>query len=1115
MREELIAELIKDLVGPRYEEEELDDRPVGWYTAGILFPKNTELTPEDGDTLEAGNADEEDSDETSNTQVSIASFKQNSIGISCQVRPDVKEIIVDAEYAKYAQMREKGEKSRKWVRRSVKVSRTLQIPSGTNSGSYLINDEAEVLWAVNEGEKYRVLTVFLYNIADLAGKGEVRRDDDDDADDRDIIDLVNELCIFQPRITLRSIDNKSPFNDRGLDLYPESLDEDANLLNLLYRNKSVYAKGFNCAAVWDLAHSEPMFVHTEIIPVYKAKGVSWSSDEEGRPKDIDMYDLAYATKPEQILALLETIPSLYERWINHIENEINSIQKQYPSLARTAEENILKCKAAAKRIRDGISLLNERPDVFEAFVFANRAMLLQRAHYSYALSRFRGTRELGTRPEPREKGKHFWRPFQLAFILLNLRGISDPSSRDRDTADLLWFPTGGGKTEAYLGLSAFTLALRRISGRSTSSKGAGVAVIMRYTLRLLTIQQFQRAAALICACEKLRRQDMKSWGEEPFLIGLWVGRKSTPNTFEEALEALGKLRAGSNLAETNPIQMSFCPWCGHGIDYGNYYADRGRRWIVVYCGNPSCEFTGSGPKEVYNALPVLTVDEDIYRRCPSMLIGTVDKFARMPWRPLTGSIFGYVDRYCEKHGYFTASENHPTFHNEFGKKISVYSIDHLQGPDLIIQDELHLISGPLGTMVGLYETAVEYLSTRQTSKITFKPKVIVSTATVRGVRQQVQKLFNRSDTETFPPPGIDAADTFFWRETEKGGRIFVGVSAPSTSMKTAVLRIYASLLQKVQELKQSGKTVKEIDPYWTLVGYFNSKRELGGTLRLLEDDVVKRIDDIVRLVEDHGNFEKRTIKKEELTSRKGSSEIPEILAALENDMNSPNSIDVLLATNMISVGVDVDRLGLMVVNGQPKNSAEYIQAVGRIGRKPDAPGLVVTLYNAYRPRDLSHYENFIGYHSMLQRYVDYVSLTPFSERALDRALHAVLIAMIRLKIGSMAARTQARSFVRNHPEVQKIVAALETRFLSVEHSDPSQKNYDMFVTELNKILEWWGKLNEDPHSPLAYHKENMFKDPEPKDNLLMINVGEIKSTAKVTPNSMRDVEKEANLYYTG
>ncbi|MGI0016590.1 MAG: helicase-related protein, partial [Nitrososphaera sp.] len=316
----------------------------------------------------------------------------------------------------------------------------------------------------------------------------------------------------------------------------------------------------------------------------------------------------------------------------------------------------------------------------------------------------------------------------------------------------------------------------------------------------------------------------------------------------------------------------------------------------------------------------------------------------MPWRPQSSAIFGFVSRYCPRHGYLTPADGkHNSSHSDRGGRIVVNTIDNLPGPDLVIQDELHLIAGPLGTMVGLYEAAVEHLSSRKVGSTFYGPKVMVSTATVKGVEYQVKKLFNRNSTETFPPPGISAKDSFFWWEVEEGGRKFVGISGPSYSMKTSNLRLYASLLQKALEMKRQG--IGNIDPYWTLVGYFNSRRELGGSLRLLEDDVVRRIDSIVDLIDDHKGFEKRIMSKnKELTGRIDSTEIPIILSDLENTDTSDEAIDVLLATNMISVGVDVDRLGLMVVTGQPKNTAEYIQAVGRVGRKPTAPGLIVTLY---------------------------------------------------------------------------------------------------------------------------------------------------------------------------
>jgi hypothetical protein len=401
----------------------------------------------------------------------------------------------------------------------------------------------------------------------------------------------------------------------------------------------------------------------------------------------------------------------------------------------------------------------------------------------------------------------------------------------------------------------------------------------------------------------------------------------------------------------------------------------------------------------------------------------------------------------------------------------------------------------------------------------YRPKILVSTATVKGVEYQVKKLFNRGGTETFPPPGLDTGDSYFWWEVEEGGRKFVGVSCPSYSVKTASLRIYASVLQKAKELHSIHG--QGIDPYWTLVGYFNSKRELGGALRLLEDDVVRRINDIVNLDGSHSGQQERIIhRKRELTGRIPSSEIPLVLAALEKRVDH-DAIDVLFATNMIAVGVDVDRLGMMIVLGQPKNTAEYIQAVGRVGRRPDAPGLIITLYNPYRPRDLSHYENFIAFHSMLQRFVDPVSITPFSDRAIQRALHAVLISILRLLIPEYSANTSARSFDPDHILVKRAIQAIEQRFLSVEGSDGSKEDFIRFRKELKHVIDWW--MQKRSRSPALKYRSRLRESEKDQgeeeldeiENVLMIDIGEegMFRTAKITPTSMRDVEKESNLYY--
>jgi len=591
-----------------------------------------------------------------------------------------------------------------------------------------------------------------------------------------------------------------------------------------------------------------------------------------------------------------------------------------------------------------------------------------------------------------------WRPFQLAFILMNLPGIVDPHRHDREVVDLLFFPTGGGKTEAYLGLAAFTLVNRRLKNPGYASPG--LSVLMRYTLRLLTLDQLSRAARLICALELERHKDPDSLGPWPFEIGLWVGRAATPNQMGFKGDNNPNSARSKTIAFQNddrkpaPIPLENCPWCGEKfkphsfqlLPNANEPTD-----LRVVCLNRRCDFTRNQP------LPILAVDEPIYRRLPCFLIATVDKFAAMPWTGLVGAFFGRVDRY-DQNGFYGPCEK------DRGRPLPAPP----QPPDLIIQDELHLISGPMGTMVGLYECALDELCSRVIDGKRVRPKIVASTATVRRAENQIQALFNRREVDIFPPPGPDRRDSFF-AETHPTGksnpRLYLGLAAQGRSLKVVMLRTYLALLGATQKAYDADGGKKNhnnaADPYMTLLGYFNSLRELGGSRRIVEDEVNTRLTGYVnrkRIGQKDGLFVNRTIAYEvvELTSRVPTNEVSEAKRQLALRFHDKDRVDVAIATNMISVGLDITRLGLMVVLGQPKTCAEYIQATSRVGRDPDRPGLVVTLLNIHRPRDRSHFERFEVFHQSFYRTVEATSVTPFSPRALDRGLAGTLVALSRL-----------------------------------------------------------------------------------------------------------------------
>jgi hypothetical protein len=350
-----------------------------------------------------------------------------------------------------------------------------------------------------------------------------------------------------------------------------------------------------------------------------------------------------------------------------------------------------------------------------------------------------------------------------------------------------------------------------------------------------------------------------------------------------------------------------------------------------------------------------------------------------------------------------------------------------------------------------------------------RPKIIASTATIRRAREQVHNVFLRR-VAVFPPPGIDADDSFFARRTPSAtatpGRLYLGVCAPGTRLKAVLIRVYAAFMSAAQVLYEEYGTAA--DPWMTLVGYFNAMRELGGLRRVVEDAIRTRLEHM-----DQRGLARRYIHPfsvEELTSRKDATDIPAILDRLElvfdpqvtaerkrkRETEAPKRgaekwpLDVVLATNMISVGVDVNRLGLMVVAGQPKATAEYIQATSRVGRV--FPGIVCTVYNWARPRDLSHYERFEHYHATFYRQVEALSVTPFSPRALDRGLTGVLASLVRLQGDDFNDNAGAGRITRQHAYVQRSLDAIRRRAGLVKGDVADEALVDAMVQQ--RIDEW-------------------------------------------------------------
>lgn len=1045
----LLADRLQvDLLGPMSEEEILNCRPTDRYLTGILFPGDSETPPEENEVLGSGGGDDDGGGEE--TIPLERTQRHSSAGISFAVRGTggsaAIRITVDAARYKAFWVDETGGRTdaegpasaAQWERRPIQVQPAIDVtitgddPDAIDLAAF--GGEGLVLRVhsatINQERSEFAATIVLIN--DLRSeRGESRR-------------ANQEKHFFQTSVRIRATGSSR------LIARPSRRSGEDEDLRLIYRGVHEFAVGHFCAARWSGAGEGGTI--DEVATTWLPEAVVEATSTAGDPV-LSVLGSSPGLKPlsaawlagagaEDLVRALRILPDAYGKWLL---TQKARIPAEIPGdLQSQAASHIADGEAARERIMRAINLLDRDPAARRAFQLANSAMVLQRQWT-------KGGPDLT------------WRPFQLAFQLLTLESLADRRSPDRLIMDLLWFPTGGGKTEAYLGIIAFLLFHRRLT-ETEPGRGAGTAVIMRYTLRLLTIQQFQRAASLILACDHIRRSSA-DLGNVPFSIGLWVGGGATPNSIVDADSRI------ANDTDPSPRQITACPACGESQQL-KWRADKrttakGKQVperIVVACGNPRCPMRGD--------LPIWTVDEDIYREVPSLLIGTVDKFAQ-------------IVRKVNETAKFFGEGQKPR-----------------DPPDLIIQDELHLITGPLGTLTGIYEIAVDELCSRTEpgpdGLLTIRPKVIGSTATIRRAREQGLQLFNR-EVSQFPPAILDAANSCFAvRDTTAPGRLYVGVTSAGRSPKFTLQAACASLLQAVNGGGGGGDR-SALDPWWTLVAYFNSLRELGGALVMMYDDVPASVRLYARL---RSEQPRSTRNIDELTSRKKQSELRDTLAALDVRTPDPDALDAVLATNMISVGVDVQRLGLMVVNGQPKQIAEYIQATSRVGRSH--PGLVVTVYNNGRVRDRSHFEAFSTWHAALYRDVEPSSVTPFASRARDRAIHAVLCALARHRIHGLRDAPKLTAARRTAVE-REIIPAIISRATALD-PDEVQGVKD----SLTALLDQW----EERARVWAGTEPKWWLDRVPTDSLLISAeahaaqqaAGLPNSNAWPTPNSMREVE---------
>jgi hypothetical protein len=1131
VRGKLVEALELDLVGPdnshAFAHELLPDSPTRWYLTGFLVPvdapERQRYDERSTDELDSGGEDEGATDDAGPPDAAATkSYLPSSMGMSLLVKKETRSISATAEWGDYifeggepndsettadngsdASDSEQEAKAPRGFRRDPRLE-TVQIDLGS------IGTEVKHFDVPNSnGLEVAVTLRAVSSLSQLpAGTKSIS------------VFLLNERkpneerpyqsFIFQAKLVVECDEGFASRPDpRGLGEGAASDEWDERVAHLHYRDVHEYAVGHGVATVAD--ETKPGVcgkICTTWIPQAQVERVA---PNEKIAAEFRIEGLALLKDGADAAAKLLPLVEQYTQWISSQERKKVGLPK---SSQETIDDLLNHARLTADRIKNGIEQLND-PVVLEAFRIANRAMA--------AAARQRQL--IQNQGDATKVQAPVWRPFQLAFIFLTLRGIVDPGHSDRECVDLLFFPTGGGKTEAYLGLAAFTLVLRRL--RNQGIRSAGVTVLMRYTLRLLTLDQLGRAAALMCALE-LERERNQALGKWPFEIGLWVGTAATPNIMGfKGYEGPGKENSARAKAiayrrddkKPAPIPLEECPWCGEKFTSNSFYLvpnqDKPTN-LSVKCVNHKCQFSGD------RSLPILGVDQPIYRRLPGFLIATVDKFASLPWTGPTGSLFGLVDRYDQEGFYGPCDPG-------VGKSLG----GHLPPPELIVQDELHLISGPLGTIAGLYETVIDELCSRTEGEHKVRPKIIASTATVRRADSQIRALFDRRRVAVFPAPGPDQADSFFaftQPASQTPARLYAGIAAQGRSLKVIMLRAALALFSAAQTFldRHGGKRnhANPADPYMTAVCYFNSLRELGGSRRIFEDEVRSKLETYsrrARLDPKDETFSDRKMRYDvcELTSRVPTNEVAVAKRRLAKPFYESESIDVAIATNMISVGLDITRLGLMLVNGQPKTSAEYIQATSRVGRNPDRPGLVVTLFNIHRPRDRSHFGRFGTYHATFYRSVEPTSVTPFSPRALDRALAAALVALCRQATSEMAPPLGAMKIAALRTDLGKIsqlfaTRAREHRILSAAEG---QALYDHVLACCNELLDDWLKIQQEFESKatrLVYNPteagnaQRLLYEPL---NPELVEIGPIRRRFRAN-RSMRDVEPSVELETT-
>ncbi|WMT50544.1 MAG: DrmB family protein [Ferroplasma sp.] len=1087
---ELIRNVRQQLLGPAGTYDEcIFDNPVNRYVVGIIKPyyANHDSNLEGEYVLDTGGVEEGD-EIKQDTKPQL-----NSFGISFKMINGTFNVLVS--YGKYHQVKLNNKDVYK--RQSVRHNK-LGI-KGTCEFILEYTDFSTVILKVDEYNGY--FNVMVYNKANQ----KIKYDD------------IYRYSLFQPSIRINVtgglIDTEACGNVT-----------DSNI-KFLYRDTKELARGKNCAAIWkaldvenendsvniklnswpDYSDNYKDFyipdIRTDFMPVYK----SYIPETRKLETEFNAENMA---EKNSSMENLDILINEYRSWITSITPAVPKDEIQ----VKTNIENLLE---TCNRMERGLQILRGNKDASRAFRFVNRVMATNSQWHR------------------RDSNSSFnWRAFQIAFLLMEIESITDPASVDRDKMDILWVHTGSGKTEAYLAVALFDIIWRRYKS-SGKDDNPGTSIITRYTLRLLTSQQFRRTVDLIVAAEYVRN-NFEEFNDNincPISAGMWVGGGMTPNKISDAVKVIqNSVKGESEKSEGDPVQLYKCPACGswlaiptggiragtpifaagpcggvtttadvdiqllkeesvYGARMGVYrivfpnkmerediinstlYEDfheagtylnipgyrisHDHKDIYITCMNPECR--------IFNTrIPVYTVDDQIYSRKPSIIVATVDKFANIPFNPLASNILGDINKKTKP-------------------------------PDLIIQDEMHLLNGPLGSLFGLYENMVDAIIENRGD---LKVKYIGASATVSSVEDQVSLLFARR-ASVFPPSGIQQDENFFFTKDygeNHRTRIYAGImGAPDLGVQTPLIRLMAQIIA----FRENFRDTSDLKNFYTPVFYFNSIKELSIATSLFREDVRELLEKFTPPVKlDTANYE-------ELSGKAKSAEIPVKLDRLESwNITPEENTGALFTTSMFGTGVDISRLTEMIMSGQPKSTSDYIQATGRIGRSAD--GVVFVLYNPLKPRDISHYEMFMQYHSRINIYVERSPVSPFSTGSMETGMGATITGFVRA-VEPELRDDPSKILIYKGSIFDDFIRKTEDRLRSMDI-----KSGDI-ISEIHRDRDKWHQIVSNQKSKVIY-RSNPYKMPPPDDVIIL---GSSRDTVmhplanivfKNVPNSLREVD---------